>query len=270
MTASALDVNGGRAAGGLRRSPGVVREVGLIVAATLLYALVRGLTSDRISVAFDNAEQVVSFERSIGLFVEPHLQRGALDHDFVVTAANAVYIAFWPIVALTLAWMVVRHPVEYPRFRNAVLASGALSLVIFAVYPLAPPRFVPHHGFIDTITQNATTYRNLNAPALVNEYAAMPSLHFGWMLLVGFALATVATHRVVRMFGVVLPLLMFASIVLTANHYIVDGIAGGIVIALGMTIAAAIDRRTASRRVPTTRPVPEVEQGGPVAVSARR
>lgn len=270
MTASALDVTGGRAAGGLRRSPGVVREVGLIVAATLLYALVRGLTSERISVAFDNAEQVVSFERSIGLFVEPHVQRAALDHEFVVTAANAVYIAFWPIVALTLAWMVVRHPVEYPRFRNAVLASGALSLVIFAVYPLAPPRFVPHHGFIDTITQNATTYRNLNAPALINEYAAMPSLHFGWMLLVGIALATVARHRVARMFGVVLPLLMFASIVLTANHYIVDGIAGGIVIALGLTIAAAIDRRTASRRVTTRRPVPEVEQGGPVAVSARR
>ncbi|MGH8824430.1 MAG: phosphatase PAP2 family protein [Jiangellaceae bacterium] len=249
MTVRTLERAGGRVgptpAGdrGLRSVSALTREGVLIGTAVLLYTLVRGPANDRVDAAFDNAEQVISFERSVGLFVEPALQRAIIDNDFVVGAANAVYIAFWPIVVLTLVWLLLRRPEAYPRIRNAVLASGALSLVLFAFYPLAPPRFVPEHGFIDTITQHATTYRSMNTPALVNEYAAMPSLHFGWILLVGVVWVTLARHRVVRASGVVLPVLMFASIVLTANHYIVDGIVGGVVIVLGLGVAGVIDRR---------------------------
>ncbi|HEX6577050.1 MAG TPA: phosphatase PAP2 family protein, partial [Jiangellaceae bacterium] len=147
----------------------------------------------------------------------------------------------------TLVWVLLRRPAAYPRFRNAILASGALSLVLFAFYPLAPPRFMPQYGFVDTIAQHATSYRTLNTPALVNEYAAMPSLHFGWILLVGIAWITLARHASIRALGVALPALMFASIVLTANHYIVDGIVAGVVIVLGLGIAGVIDRWSWSR-----------------------
>jgi hypothetical protein len=228
--------------------PAFVRELALIVSAALLYSLVRGLTSDRVAVAFDNAERVIAFERALGIFVEPELQRAVLDHDLAVTAMNAVYIGFWPLIIITLLWLLLRRPVEYPRFRNAVLASGGLSLLLFAFYPLAPPRFLPQYGFVDTIAQDATGYRTLTSPALVNDYAAMPSLHLGWVLLVGIAVATLAPYRVVRVLGTVLPMLMFASIVLTGNHYIVDGVVGGAVIGLGLVIATALDRRAGVRR----------------------
>jgi membrane-associated phospholipid phosphatase len=248
VTARLVGPAGGRTAptgadnGRPRRVPTLIREAVLIASAVVLYALVRGLANDRVAAAFDHAEQVIAFERSVGLFVEPALQRAIIDNDIVVAAVNVVYIAFWPVVVLTLAWLLLRRPAAYPRYRNAVLASGALSLVLFALYPLAPPRFVPEYGFVDTIAQHATTYRTLNTPALVNEYAAMPSLHFGWVLLVGIVWVTLTRHTLVRVLGVVLPVLMFASIVLTANHYIVDGIAGAAVIVLGLVIAGLIDR----------------------------
>jgi hypothetical protein len=254
VTARLFDHAGGRAGrtgvddGRPRRVPALIREAALIAFAAGLYALVRGLANDRVYAAFDHAEQVISFERSVGLFVEPAWQRAIIDNDIVVAAANAVYIAFWPVVVLTLAWLLLRRPAAYPRFRNAVLASGALSLVLFAVYPLAPPRFVPEYGFVDTIAQHATTYRTLNAPALVNEYAAMPSLHFGWVLLVGIVWVTLTRHVVVRALGEVLPVLMFAAVVLTANHYIVDGIVAAAVIVLGLVIAGLIDSARNGRR----------------------
>jgi hypothetical protein len=228
---------------GRRRVPVLLCEAALIIIAAALYTLVRGLTNDRVAAAFEHADQIISFEKSAGLFVEPALQRASLGSDAVVAAANAVYIAFWPVVVITLVWVLVRRPGAYPRFRNAILASGALSLVIFVIYPLAPPRFMPEYGFVDTITEHATSYRTLNTPALVNEYAAMPSLHFGWILLVGIAWVTLARHPLLRTLGAVLPAAMFASIVLTANHYIVDGIVAGVVIMLGLAIAGAIDRR---------------------------
>jgi PAP2 superfamily len=242
------------------RARALVREAALIAAAAALYTLVRGLANDRVAIAFEHAEQIISFERSAGLFVEPALQQAIIGNDLVVTAANAVYIVFWPVVVITLVWVLLRRPAAYPRFRNAILASGALSLVLFALYPLAPPRFMPEYGFVDTITEHATSYRTLNTPAFVNEYAAMPSLHFGWILLVGIAWVTLSRHPLVRALGAALPALMFASIVLTANHYIIDGIVAGVVIMLGLGIGGVIDRWPWSRHdhEPTTaQPRPE-------------
>jgi membrane-associated phospholipid phosphatase len=234
-------------ANGWRAKRTLAREVTLIATAALLYTLVRGLTSDRIAVAFDNAEQVIAFERALGIFVEPELQGAILGNDVLVRAVNLLYIGYWPMIMVTLGWLLIRRPAQYPRFRNAILASGALSLVIFALYPLAPPRFLPQYGFVDTVKQSASTYRTLTNPSLVNDYAAMPSLHFGWVLLLGIALVTLAHHRVARIAGVILPVLMFASIVLTGNHYIVDGLVGGVVILFGLGVAVLLERRTGSR-----------------------
>ena len=247
VTANVLHADEPAQSNGSRAKSILAREVTLIAAAALLYTLVRGLTSDRIAVAFDNAEQVIAFERALGIFVEPELQGAILGNDVLVRAVNLLYIGYWPMIMVTLGWLLVRRPAQYPRFRNAILASGALSLVIFALYPLAPPRFLPQYGFVDTVEQSASTYRTLTDPSLVNDYAAMPSLHFGWVLLLGIALVTLTRHRVTRIAGVVLPLLMFASIVLTANHYLVDGLVGGAVILFGLGVAVRLERRTGSR-----------------------
>ncbi len=226
-----------------RRWRTTVQEVAFIAAAALLYTLVRGLTDDRIPTAFTNADEVIAFERALAIFVEPDLQAAVLEREFLVDVANAVYIAYWPIVVGTLGWVLLRHPGHYPLYRNAVLTSGAVSLAIFALYPLAPPRFLPEHGFVDTIAANSAGYRDFNASALVNEYAAMPSLHLGWILLVSIAIMNLVPSRAVRATAAIPPVAMFAAIVLTGNHYIVDGIAGGAVVLLGLAIARAVRRR---------------------------
>lgn len=226
-----------------RRYAFLAREATLIAVAALLYSLVRGLTDDRVSAAHGNAEQVIAFERALGIFVEPDLQAAVLDNTLVVDAANAIYIAYWPIIVVTLGWLLVRHPRRYLFYRNALLASGTLSLVVFAAFPLAPPRFLPEHGFVDTIAARSDGYRDFNASALVNEYAAMPSLHVGWVLLASIAMITLARRRVVRAAAAALPVLMFGATVLTANHYLIDGPAGATVVLLGLAIATALRSR---------------------------
>ena len=227
-----------------------LRETAFIVAAALLYTLVRGFTGDRVDRAFRHAEQVITFERSTGLDMETDLQGLILEHGWAVDAANAVYIyCYWPVFLLTLLWLIVRRPDAYPKYRNALLASGALTLVVFAFFPLAPPRFMSEHGFVDTITVAAPTYRQLNSPAFVNEYAAMPSLHFGWVLLFAIAWVTLTKHPVTRALGALLPVLMFFAIIMTGNHYVVDAVAGGVIVLAGLGIAELIERRKGRREV---------------------
>lgn len=214
----------------------------------MLYILVRGLTNDRVEAAYANAELVISLERRLGLFVEADLQSFALQSDVVLSVINAIYIAYWPLVLGALAWLLVRRPHAYPMFRNAILASGALSLVLFALFPLAPPRFLPDYGFIDTIAKESAGYRSFNASPLVNEYAAMPSLHFGWVLLLAIAVAVLVPNPLVRAFAFAMPPLMFVSIVLTGNHYIIDGIVGGAIVLTGLWFALAVQaHRTRTR-----------------------
>lgn len=221
----------------------VLREVAFLIAAALLYSLVRGVTDDRVKAAFDNAERVISLERWLGIFVEADMQRVALQGEPVVAMVNAIYISYWPLVFGSLAWLLVWHPSRYPLFRNALLASGALSLMVFALFPLAPPRFLPEYGFVDTIASESEGYRSFNASALVNEYAAMPSLHFGWVLLLAIAVVTLADNRLVRAVAAAAPILMLTAIVLTGNHYIIDGVVGGVIVLGGLWIAVGLRRR---------------------------
>lgn len=226
------------------------KEIAFLLAAALMYTLVRGLTSDRVDAAFRHAEDVISFEKWLGINVETDLQGLILDHEWAIDAANGFYIyGYWPVFVLTLVWLIARRPAAYPFYRNALLASGAFSLVIFAFYPLSPPRFLPWHGFVDTVALEAPTYREMSSSRLVNEYAAMPSLHFGWILLLGIAWVALSRILVLRIVGAVMPLLMFAAIVLTGNHYVVDAIVGGGVVVAGLGVAVLIERFKRRRAV---------------------
>jgi hypothetical protein len=230
--------------GGRGRVLTMFRELVLVGTAALLYTLVRGLTDDRVDLAFANAERLISFEDRLGIFVEPRLQGWAIASDAVVNVANAIYILYWPIIVGTLVWLVARRPAAYRFYRNALLASGGFSLVVFALYPLAPPRFMPEHGFVDTIAAHSDGYREFNASALVNEYAAMPSLHFGWVLLAGIAIYRLVDHRLARAAAVALPIMMLSAIVLTGNHYLMDAVVGGAVVVASLGIAHMLARRT--------------------------
>lgn len=234
---------------GLRTSPAsllppFVRETTLLAAALLLYLFVRGLIRGRGEAAFAHAAEVIRREQRLGMFWEPRLQAWALAHPWVVTLANWTYVfAFWPALAGTLAWLFARHREAVALYRNALLISGGIGLICFAVFPLAPPRFLPSWGFVDTVATESNTYAALYPTSVANRYAAMPSLHVGWTLLMGIALATRAGNRLVRAVGIVLPPAMFAATVLTANHYLVDGVAGAAVVLVGLGTASSLARR---------------------------
>ncbi len=224
----------------------MLAQFALIASAALAYFGVRGLTEGSESTAVANARQVLGLERFFGVDVEASLQGFILGHNGVVTAANWMYIwGHWPVIAMTLVWLYRRHRGSYALLRNSMFISGAIGLVIFILFPVAPPRLMPA-GFVDTVTELSTSYRLLQPPSLVNKFAAVPSLHVGWNLLVGILIYTTTRNTLFRLFALGGPVLMATAVVLTANHYIVDAVAGSIVALAGLAGAVALQRLHAS------------------------
>ncbi len=218
-----------------RRRP-FVREVGLVAAAYFAYHLVRSATKGEVASAIEHARLLESAERALGLFVEPALQAAVVSERWLVDIANWTYVwGHWPVIGGVAIWLYYSRPASYRLLRNAFLISGATGLVLFMTFPAAPPRLAGL-GLVDTVVEHSNFYYLLQPPQLTNQYAAFPSLHFGWNLLIGIALIREAPRIPVRAFGAALPLAMLAAVVLTANHYLIDAVAGGAVALIGLIL----------------------------------
>lgn len=216
---------------------GLATQVGLVALAALAYFGVRGLTVSSYAVAESNGRDLVAVQGTLSLDVEAGIQAAVLGHDRLVTLANWIYIyGHWPLIVATMVILYLRAPEPFRGLRNAMFISGAIGLVIFALYPVAPPRLVSL-DMVDTVTERSSSYRALQPPSLTNPYAALPSLHVGWNLLVGVALWQATRNRAVRVFAVVMPALMAFAVVATANHYVIDVFAGAAVALAGLVIA---------------------------------
>lgn len=238
-----------------RRLPTLLGEPALFVAGVLAYFLTRGATEAAYPVAADHARRLVDLERGMGMDLERWAQGLVLPHEALVTLANWVYIyGHWPVIAAVGGWLVWRRPVIYRWLRTAMFVSGAIGVVVFVLYPVAPPRLMPELGIADTVTQHSSSYRVLQPPSLVNQYAALPSLHVGWDLLIGLALLRASSGRALRLLGVAAPLAMALAVVVTGNHYLVDVLAGALVAATGALVATVWERRAARQ---TAAPVEE-------------
>ncbi|MBI5947684.1 MAG: phosphatase PAP2 family protein [Chloroflexi bacterium] len=234
----------GEAAGRSRRRAALEfgRELVVVLAAVAAYFLVRGLTEGSRDDALRNARWLLDFERATWTAWEDEGQDLIVGHSSMVTLFNWVYMyGHWPVIAVAGAWLYLRRPHTFFLLRNACLISGTIGIVVFATFPVAPPRLLDSE-FVDTVTLHSRAYRVLQPPAFVNQYAAMPSLHFGWNLLVGWALVREGRYWPVRLFGWVLPVLMALAIVLTANHFVIDGIAGAAVALAGLAVAILLRR----------------------------
>ncbi len=235
------------------RWPLLAREAALIATAYFAYFGVRGFTEGSEARALANAGLIMSAERALGFFWEPALQALILGNHGLITLANWAYIwGHWPLIGVVGIWLFLSRPEAYRIYRNAFLISGAMGIVIFMAFPVAPPRLTDI-DVVDTVTVYSKAYRVLQPPALVNQYAAVPSLHFGWNLLVGIALVKEARSPLLKVFGAVMPAVMFLAIVLTANHYILDGAAGAAIALTGLLLARRIGETGAFSR-PGARP----------------
>lgn len=214
------------------------RESGLVIFAIFIYFLVRGMMSTSVDRAYDHAYALLDLERTLGIAWEANLQRWAHDVPGLAGVMNSIYIyGHWPVIALTLGWLLWKHPDRFRTYRTAMVLSGLVGFAFFALYPMAPPRFLNDLGFVDTVMRDTSSYRVLQPPAFTNQYAAMPSLHVGWNLLMGIAIYTSTRHRFWRAFAVVMPLAMYAATILTANHFVLDGIVGSLIALAGLAVA---------------------------------
>jgi hypothetical protein len=216
---------------------GAVEALGL-VALYGVYELTRGLVDGSWAVAYRNAAAIVELEDRLGLFVEADVQRIAHALPGLPPILGVAYMTLHAGATIAaLFWVHRRHREWFAVVRTALVASSAIALVVYVFYPTAPPRLAGL-GIADTVTLH--TGLKLNSELLGNLYnpiAAVPSLHFGYALLVGAAVAALARRRSVRMLGALYPLVMLFVIVATGNHFWVDAVAGGLVTVAGWIVA---------------------------------
>jgi hypothetical protein len=219
----------------------VLREVLVIVPAYLLYSIVRGLVAGRQPEALMRAMQLIKLERALHIFWELDLQHRIVNIEALRVFANWTYLlGMWPVIVLVAIWLFLLHRDTYPLYRNAFLFSGAIGLVIYATLPTAPPRFMDGWGFIDTVGGGTEAYSLPDLQILVNQYASVPSLHFGWVLLAGIAVYRQTNGIAPKVLGVFMPIAMLFSIVATGNHFFLDAVAGGLVALIGLWGSTAL------------------------------
>ena len=225
---------------------GLLREASLVAFAMLLYFVVRNLTVGAAATAQANALDLHALERALGIDWEGSLQGLVARSDALVTLTNWVYIwGHWPLILTTAVALYVLRPGHYRVLRNAMFVSGTIGFVFFAFLPVAPPRLVGL-GLVDTVTERSHAYRALQPPGLTNQFAAFPSLHVGWNVLVGIVLFSATTVVALRALAILSPLAMAFAVVATANHFVLD-VAGGLALVLvGLAAALAFERREAT------------------------
>jgi PAP2 superfamily len=239
----------------------VVRQVLLFGAVYLGYNLVRGLVEGKASAAFQHARDLIQIERTLHVFVEPSVQAWASGSHALMDVSSWLYVNAQTSVTLAaLIYLYVRHNGSFYFVRNMLMIAMAIALVGYTVFPTAPPRFFPEWGFIDSVsdlTGMHVSHASASMTALFNPYAAVPSMHVAFALMIGWPLASLSRTPVARVLWRLYPLLIAFVIVATANHFVLDALLG----ALTAGVSAVGARRLARMR-------PAAWRFGPVTAGA--
>jgi len=208
----------------------LVRQLAFMLAAYSLYRWVRGLVDDPAgaAIAFENARRLISIEQTLNFFVEPSVQAWAQGVPLVVDVSSWLYINTQTTVTLgALVFLYLAHNSSFYFVRNMFAVSWVLALVGYGLYPTAPPRLFPEWGFFDAVASFTGVSHTDNLSALFNPYAAVPSMHVAFALMVALPLARLCRRRAARVLWAVYPLLVVFVIVATGNHFILDAVLGG-------------------------------------------
>lgn len=223
-------------------------EVALFALALLVYQASRALVIGDPSTAFENAAGIIDWEQGSGLFVEVAIQQWMLDHLRLTQALNLFYLyAHWTVTPLFFVWLYRERRRLYPLIRNAFFVVNGIALLVYTVFPVAPPRLVGG-SFIDTLHHISDI--DLHGGVLsgwFNPHAAVPSMHFGYALMIGVAAAALMRAWPLRLLAIAYPAVVFLTITGTANHYVLDAIAGAAVLAAGFAGTWAVMDRGSRR-----------------------
>lgn len=216
-----------------------------------------------------HGQQILDLERRLHLDIEHWANHAVVEVAWLRDFFDFYYTSFHFVVPLSvLAVLYWRRPVDYRWARASLGFTTLLALVGFWLYPLAPPRLMPSLGVIDTVhgVQDFSKPDYGTLTALTNQYAAMPSLHFGWSLWCGLVIAIVAPKWWLKALGLLHPLFTVTAIVATGNHWVLDAVGGALVVGGGFGLAYLLQgprARTAAPPAEAGREPELVKQGAP-------
>jgi hypothetical protein len=231
----------------------LVIEVILMGIMFAVYELGRHLADSEVSVATAHARRVWDLERWLRLPSEAAVQHWVLDNANVARLCNLYYVGVhFPATLAVLVWLFVWHREQYLRVRTEMIISTAIALLIHINYPLAPPRLVSTFGIVDTmVTVGPSAYPSSTTGGFANQFAAMPSLHVGWAVLLAVAVIRVYRDSRWRWTALLYPLATWTVVVVTGNHYIIDGVVGSAIVLFAVACCQLVPRwRGANRPLP--------------------
>lgn len=210
-----------------------LRQLMLFAGAYYAYRLVRGFVDGQAALAFENARHLVDLERALGLFFEPGLQQWTTSNaHWLVEAANFMYVNSQFVVTTTfLIWLYIMRNESFYYVRNMFMIAMFLALVGYVAFPAAPPRFLPEWGFTDTVSTFVGNKASQGASVLYNPFAAVPSMHVAFSLMIGVPASRIVRFRPLKAVWLAYPVIITFVVVVTANHFWMDA-------ALGAGVAA--------------------------------
>jgi membrane-associated phospholipid phosphatase len=220
----------------------LARQIGLLILVDTAYETVRGMADGQKATAFAHGQQIIDAERATGTFFEPSLQAFFIQAQWVVDFANQVYMnSQFAIVVGFFFWLYFFHNESYYFVRNMFTVSMMLALVGYTLYATAPPRLFPEYGFVDTINDYSSVNHDSGlAKAFINPYAAVPSMHCAFSLMVGMTGFQLVKLRSLKVLWACWPLLVAWVVIVTGNHYWVDVALGWAVAACSVLIASRL------------------------------
>src|SRR3954464_512955 len=224
----------------------VVRQVLIFGLTYYGYRVVRGTVDDPVgaAVAFQHSREVIHLEQSLGLFVEPSIQGWVSGRPALIDVASWLYLnAQFTVTMACLVYIYLRHNASFYFVRNMFAVAMWTANLGYMLFPAAPPRFFPEWGFSDSVANlTHVGHDSVTVNSLVNQYAAIPSMHVAFALMIAVPLARLSKHRATRVFWTVYPLLVVFVILSTANHFVTDAVLGAATAGVGAWTAAWLAR----------------------------
>jgi membrane-associated phospholipid phosphatase len=216
-----------------------IRQLALFAGAYYLYRLVRGFVDGQAGLAFENARTVVDVERSLGLFFEPGLQAWARGEEWLLLAANWMYVNSHFVVTTTfLIWLYIARNHAFYYVRNMFMVAMGLALAGYMLYPTAPPRFLPEWGFSDTVAAWVGQGAENSADVLYNPFAAIPSMHVAFALMISIPAIFLVRTRLLKALWGAYPAVVTFVVMVTGNHFWIDAALGALVAAVSAWAAS--------------------------------
>ena len=217
-----------------------LRQLVLFAGAYYAYRIVRGLVDGQTAVAFDHARDIVAAERAMGLFFEPGFQDAVLTQTWLRDFANFMYVnSHFMITTTFLIWLYLARNHAFYYVRNMFMIAMGFALVGYLVYPTAPPRLLPEWGFTDTVAEAVGPAVENTSEVLYNPYAAMPSMHVAFALMIAIPAMKLVANQYLRYVWGTYPAIVTFVVVATGNHFWLDAAFGAAVAAVSAYMAHA-------------------------------